>query len=92
MPCGAHTSLFTLDLISSLELIPIQQKGHITGIIYTLLLNATYKLSEEYYGKVSYVFEKLDSFIRKDIDEYEANENIEVTPIVQIEPFDRSLE
>lgn len=76
------------DLISSLELIPIQQKGHITGIIYTLLLNATYKLSEEYYGKVSYVFEKLDSFIRKDIDEYEANENIEVTPIVQIEPFD----
>lgn len=77
-----------LNLISLLEVIPLQHKGHITGIIYTFLLNTTHKLSEDYFGNVSYVIEKLDSFIRKEIDEYEFHSSADVTPIVQIEPLD----
>lgn len=75
------------NLISLLQDIPTQQKAHITGTIYTLLLKTTYKLSEDYFGKVSFVFAKLDSYIRNKITDYEGKD-LKVTPIIELNPLE----
>lgn len=78
-----YTNIF--NVLSLLKVVPTQNEAHVTGNIYTHILNTTFKLCDDYFGNISYVFEKLDSFIRIEISQYKLNGREQ--KITSIEPF-----
>ncbi|KAL1465625.1 hypothetical protein WDU94_005179 [Cyamophila willieti] len=77
------------NLLTLLRVIPTQNKTYVTGEIFALLLNTTHKLCDDYFGNISYVFEKLDSIIRnKAVDYYEIGRHQKVTSIQAFECWD----
>lgn len=64
-----YTHIFQVQ--SLLKIIPSTLESYVSGKIYALLLNATYKLCDDYFGSIYHVFEKLDSFIRIKRSNYE---------------------
>uniref|UniRef100_A0A8D8UCT8 Nucleolar 27S pre-rRNA processing Urb2/Npa2 C-terminal domain-containing protein n=1 Tax=Cacopsylla melanoneura TaxID=428564 RepID=A0A8D8UCT8_9HEMI len=77
------------NLLTLLRVIPTQNKAYVTGEIFAFLLNTTNKVCDDYFGNISYVFEKLDSIIRnKDIDYYEIGRHQKITSIHAFECWD----